>query len=196
MFPEALTCNLPCMGLSKHIDSDETISKRREPVLLNVYDMYKINEYTTNIGLGIFHSGVEVYGAEFGYGGHPNSHTGIFDMQPRNEQVLGEYFNMKGQLRFRQTILIGHTNFTQEEVDMIKNRLGRKFRGNRYHLLNNNCNHFSAAFTKILCRKRIPAWVNRLAHVSSFIPFLDKILPDEMLRPSVYHQHTSLNVKI
>lgn len=31
----------------------------REPILLNVYDMYKINDYTSNIGLGVFHSGMQ-----------------------------------------------------------------------------------------------------------------------------------------
>lgn len=39
--------------------SDELLPNKmaREPVLLNVYDMYKINEFTSNIGLGVFHSG-------------------------------------------------------------------------------------------------------------------------------------------
>jgi len=32
------------------------------PVVLNVYDMYWINQYTFPVGLGVFHSGVVVHG--------------------------------------------------------------------------------------------------------------------------------------
>lgn len=48
------------MSVTRDSGSDELLPARmaREPVLLNVYDMYKINEYTSNIGLGVFHSGM------------------------------------------------------------------------------------------------------------------------------------------
>jgi hypothetical protein len=47
------------MSVTRDSGSDELLPNKmaREPVLLNVYDMYKINEYTSNIGLGVFHSG-------------------------------------------------------------------------------------------------------------------------------------------
>uniref|UniRef100_A0A1B0D5D7 Uncharacterized protein n=1 Tax=Phlebotomus papatasi TaxID=29031 RepID=A0A1B0D5D7_PHLPP len=117
----------------------------REPVILNVYDMYWINEYTTSLGLGVFHSGVEIFGTEFAYGGHPFPFTGVFEIQPRDHDELGDQF------RFRQSIQIGCTDFTEEEVRRIVEELGNQFRGDRYHLMNNNCNHFSSALTQILC---------------------------------------------
>lgn len=61
MFPNGLPCNLPfpsCMSVTRDNGSDEILPKMaREPIILNVYDMYWINEYTTSIGLGVFHSG-------------------------------------------------------------------------------------------------------------------------------------------
>jgi len=45
--------------------------RAREPVILNVYDMFWTNDYTGNMGLGVYHSGLEVYGREYAYGGHP-----------------------------------------------------------------------------------------------------------------------------
>ena len=63
-----------------------------EPVILNVYDIFWANEYTENIGLGVYHSGLEVYGREYAYGGHPFPSSGIFDTAPRAAAgVLGEH---------------------------------------------------------------------------------------------------------
>lgn len=49
----------------------------------------------------------------------------------------------------RQSIQIGCTDFTEEEVRRIVEELGNKFRGDRYHLMNNNCNHFSGGLTQV-----------------------------------------------
>lgn len=39
------------------------------PVVLNIYDLAPQNNWTYWCGVGIFHSGVEVYGVEYAYGG-------------------------------------------------------------------------------------------------------------------------------
>lgn len=53
------------------------------------------------------------------------------------------------KLNFSQSVQVGCTDFTEEEVRRIVNELGKQFRGDRYHLMNNNCNHFSGSLTQV-----------------------------------------------
>uniref|UniRef100_A0A1I7XL27 DUF862 domain-containing protein n=1 Tax=Heterorhabditis bacteriophora TaxID=37862 RepID=A0A1I7XL27_HETBA len=116
----------------------------RAPVRLNVYDMYWLNDYASNIGFGIFHSGIEIYGVEYAYGGHPYTFSGVFENSPRDAEELGENF------KFRQSILIGETDFTAADVRELIKTLGQEFRGDKYHLISRNCNHFTAVLSRCL----------------------------------------------
>lgn len=151
---------------------------RKEPVILNVYDLFNINEYVVPLGLGIFHTGIQVYGSEYTYGGHTYSHSGIFEMAPRSaEQELGDNFH------YRESIHLGYTHFSRDEVNRIVDQLGWQFTGNSYHLTANNCNHFSDTMSRLLCGQNIPGWINRLAFVVGCVPFLQRCLPNEWMTP-------------
>ncbi|KAK6052218.1 hypothetical protein COOONC_10277 [Cooperia oncophora] len=143
---------------------------------------YWLNDYASNIGFGIFHSGIEVYGVEYAYGGHPYAFSGVFENSPQDAEELGENF------KFRQCIVIGETAFSASAVRELIKSLGQEYRGDRYHLISRNCNHFSAVLAKALTGNDIPTWINRLANLSGSIPFLERCLPQEWLTPVALQQ--------
>ena len=50
------------------MEEETRLEVARQPVILNVYDMFWTNDYTANVGVGVYHSGLEVYGREYAYG--------------------------------------------------------------------------------------------------------------------------------
>ncbi|KAL9270122.1 DeSI-like protein [Drosera capensis] len=109
------------------------------PVYLNVYDLTPVNGYVFWAGLGIFHTGIEVYGVEYAFGAHDYPTSGIFEVEPR--QCPG--------FKFRKSILMGRTLLDPLEVRQLMEQQSANYRGYK------------------LTGKRIPRWVNRLARIGS-----------------------------
>lgn len=148
------------------------------PVYLNVYDMHWTNEYTSRLGVGIYHSAVEVHEREYAFIGHEFMSSGLVDVQPK-----GCMFIENESFKFRESIYIGETDLTQIDIKGIVQDLGVHFTGLSYHLVTRNCNHFSSEFSKLLCGNDIPGWINRIANLGSRLPWIYNCLPKDWLTP-------------
>ncbi|KAK3131770.1 hypothetical protein QOZ80_6AG0511160 [Eleusine coracana subsp. coracana] len=133
-----------------------TDAEASTPVFLNVYDVTPANGYARWLGLGVYHSGVQVHGVEYAYGAHDGPSSGIFEVVPRRCPGY----------TFRESVLVGTTDLTRAEVRALMADLAADFPGDAYNLVSRNCNHFcDAACRRLVRAARIPRWVNRLAKI-------------------------------
>ncbi|KAG5477716.1 hypothetical protein LSCM1_05012 [Leishmania martiniquensis] len=157
--------NLEAMGLSRGHSPRLRRTEVQIPVILNVYSLLESNKKLTKMGMGVFHTGVVVYGIEWGYGevvDNPNA-SGLFCVHPG--QAAGTLY---------RTIRIGHTTRSPMQVDTILHRLENEWRSSEYHILHHNCNHFAQAFCDLLStteKLQVPLWCNRAARVG------DRVIP-------------------
>ncbi|KAJ0579549.1 putative PPPDE peptidase domain-containing protein [Helianthus annuus] len=125
------------------------------PVYLNVYDLTSMNEYAYWLGLGIYHSGVQVHRVEYAFGSHEEATTGIFEGEPKKCEGF----------TFRKQILIGWTDLNPKEVKRVMDELAHIYKGTSYSLFTRNCNHFCNDVCIRLTGNSIPSWINRLARI-------------------------------
>ncbi|KAL7150950.1 hypothetical protein ABFS83_05G147900 [Erythranthe nasuta] len=144
------------------------------PVYLNVYDLTPINGYAYWLGLGIYHSGVQVHGIEYAFGAHEHSATGIFEVEPKHCPGF----------TFRKSILIGRSDLGLNEVSEFMEKLAEEYSGNTYNLITRNCNHFCNDVCLRLTGRPIPRWVNRLARLGLFC---NCVLPAGLNETKVRH---------
>ncbi|XP_044471299.1 deSI-like protein At4g17486 isoform X1 [Mangifera indica] len=145
------------------------------PVVLNVYDLTPVNNYTSWFGFGIFHSGIEVHGKEYGFGAHDFPVSGVFEVEPRS---------CPGFI-YRTSISLGHVNMPHSEFQTFIRSAASEYHGDTYNLLSKNCNHFTDDIAWRLTGKHIPAWVNRLARIGALCSCL---LPESLQATSAKQQ--------
>ncbi|KAI9314391.1 PPPDE putative peptidase domain-containing protein [Dichotomocladium elegans] len=147
-------------------------------VTVNVYDMLEPNLLTNvghALGIGIYHSGVEIGGREYCFGGHDYDHlTGVFAVEPK--------IGPPGVL-FKQSVVIGYTELPERSIQEILHDISREFGGTSYNLLTRNCNHFSEELCRRLTGKPIPGWINRAAKLGAMFPC---VIPGEWIEPPEY----------
>ncbi|XP_019234065.1 PREDICTED: deSI-like protein At4g17486 isoform X2 [Nicotiana attenuata] len=148
-------------------NNDNNGSSYESPVILNVYDLTPANQYTVWFGFGIFHSGIEVHGMEYGYGAHDFPISGVFEVEPKS---------CPGFI-YRCSIPLGRIKMPPSEFQAFLENMASEYHGDTYHLISKNCNHFTDDIAQRLTGKGIPGWVNRLARVGAFCSCL---LPESL----------------
>lgn len=132
-----------------------------------------MNDFLLHCGIGIFHTGIQVWNREFAFGGHSEAESGIFEVPPRQCPSV----------RYRTTLCLGRTTLSERHVDQLIHALGlTEYLGYKYSLITRNCNTFSCHLATLLGvePKRFPCWVNRLAGLALNIKCL---LPEPLLTP-------------
>mmetsp|Transcript_20094 Transcript_20094/g.42898 ORF Transcript_20094/g.42898 Transcript_20094/m.42898 type:complete len:340 (-) Transcript_20094:1-1020(-) len=104
-------------------------------------------------GWGIFHSGVEVHGREFAFGGHGDSTTGVWAGKP--QAIEGA--------TFREKVLIGKTGLDAYQLRQAVAAIASQWSGESYDTLTRNCNHFTTHLCLELTGKPPPRRINRCA---------------------------------
>jgi len=120
-----------------------------------------LNSGLPSMGLGTYHSGIEIYGREFSFGWSDGEQTGVFEVPPK---CAG---GVMPKITYRKSVCVGKAKVSRAEVDRLLSHMSDIYRGCRYSVIDNNCNHFSNKLSKRLCKRKIPAYVNRPAKVGS-----------------------------
>lgn len=134
----------------------KTINKTMD-VFLNVYDLTRFNKLLHPLGVGVYHTGVEIMNVEYAFGSHDGTYTGVYDF-PATESDTES-------IPFREKLYIGTCHKLRIDVQAVITALKNDYPGCSYDMVNRNCNHFSNELCMQLVGKGIPSYINRAATV-------------------------------
>jgi len=155
---------------------EEYISKKEfqkgTPVWLNVYHLTWLNYLLQLIGLGIYHSAIEIDNCEYSFGAS-------------EEDVAGFYINKIGEiskkLRLKEKIYMGNTIYSKNNIERILALESPYWMGRTYDPFLKNCNNFTKYFLKLILFDNItyPSYINRICKFtqvfSNFYPPIKRL---------------------
>ena len=144
--PDSTWCLNVQESLQSHADHKADQSPSSKPVL---------NSGLPSFGLGVYHSGIEVFGREISFGWSDMGRTGVFEIQPRCAS------SVMPKVTYKKTVVVGTAFVSRADVDVLLSKLVMEYPGSCYDVMDRNCNHFSNDLSKRLCKKKIPSYVNR-----------------------------------
>ena len=133
------------------------------PVKLNVYNLAGGNMSDAIIsavaGGGLYHTGLEIDGVEYAFGGGHGKGSGVWAQQPHK---LPACF---GGATFKEAVNMGVTEpLTRKDLHVIMHQMAREWRMSQYNMLTRNCHHFTTALcARLGITAEPPEWINQLA---------------------------------
>ena len=142
------------------------------PVWLNVYHLTCLNYLLQIIGVGIYHTAIEIDSQEYSFGS-------------TKDDIPGFYINEIGQisklLKLKEKIYMGNTIYTKNNIDKLLALESPFWMGRTYDPFLKNCNHFTKSFLNVILFKNInyPVYINRICRYaqvfSSFYPPIKRL---------------------
>ena len=151
-------------------------------VFLNIYHLALSNLTTEQYGFGVFHSGVEVYNEEYSFVGGPDCFHSILKTKPFDVSWMSNG-------RFQESLYVGRTLLTKSEIHILRTQWSQEQPCSSYDLLQNNCNHFSEGFIRVLTENHhylLPEKITRIVHLGQN---LRCCLPEALVDPLPPHAH-------
>ena len=133
------------------------------PVKLNVYNLAGGNMSDAIIsavaGGGLYHTGLEIDGVEYAFGGGNGKGSGVWAQQPHK---LPSCF---GGATFKEAVHMGVSEpLTRKDLHVIMHQMAREWRMSQYNMLTRNCHHFTTALcARLGITAEPPEWINQLA---------------------------------
>ncbi|OEH74166.1 hypothetical protein cyc_04376 [Cyclospora cayetanensis] len=141
-------------------------------VFLNVYKINGSPDWCAPCGL--YHTSVQIGELEYSFG----EGVGV-TYSTHNPRVDGVHGFLDGTYEY--SLHMGVSTLSALELSNVISTLQRVFQGNKYDLINRNCNHFSDTLLKAVVNKGIPSYINRASRYGNWLSCL---LPDAWRGPS------------
>jgi len=135
---------------------EDVIEVRLSVYTLKFSNVALLDSVSANL-VGAYHSGIVIRGRqEWAYGGHDEKGlSGVYHCYPEENP----------EFTFYRRVILGRVRATEEALRSAISLLEHSpdWEGNRYDLVEHNCNHFSASLCWRLLQRLPPRWVNKTA---------------------------------
>jgi hypothetical protein len=152
------------LSLREDLSAVQGNTHRGYEVVLHVYDLGPVTSYVNDtvlrhIGIGAYHTGLEVLGVEWSYQGfldawdNPNL-SGVVQNEPREHPAH----------QYRESIPMGESPMTEDEIDNVIDDFYDMWAANEYHIVSRNCVTFAEELAVALkVPQEFPSWVKGAA---------------------------------